>query len=146
MNIFTYGSLMFGRVWSAVVTGTYVKTQARLFGYQRRKLRGETYPALIPGAGEDYVDGIIYFDIDSNDSHRLDQFEGAYYTKKLETCTLTDSRLVPAHVYVFRPEYNALVEEEAWSPEWFEKIGIQSFMAAYRGYDRINPTDGGKKI
>lgn len=145
MNIFTYGSLMFERVWSTVVSGTYVKAHSRLCGYQRRRLRGETYPALIPGARDDYVDGIIYFDIDPNDRHRLDQFEGAYYKKKLETCTLADSRLVSAHVYVLRPKYNALVGEECWSPEWFGKTGIQSFMAAYGGYDRISPSADRKK-
>ena len=145
MNIFTYGSLMFGRVWSTVVNGIYAQSQARLFGYQRRKIRGETYPALITGAREDYVDGIIYFNIDSSDRHRLDQFEGAYYTKKLETCTLPDSRLVSADVYVFRPEFSGLVDEETWSPKWFENIGIHSFMAAYGGYDWIKPNADMKK-
>lgn len=145
MNIFTYGSLMFEPVWSTVVVGTYARRKARLFGYQRRKLKGETYPALIPGKHLDFVDGIIYFDVDSKDKVRLDRFEGAYYTKKMETLTLTDNRLVTAQVYVFRPEYQALVDEESWSPEWFEKTGIHNFMAAYEGYKWIHSTTGEKK-
>ncbi len=140
MNIFTYGSLMFDQVWSKVVKGTYTKTRARLFCYQRRRLSGETYPALIPGSRDDYVDGIVYFNIDPTDSKRLDRFEGIYYAKKLVTCILPDGRLVSAHVYVFKQEYSALVDEESWNPEWFESIGIHRFMAAYGGYDWIEST------
>ncbi len=137
MNIFTYGSLMFDRIWSVVVNGTYLKTKARLFGYQRRKLRAEAYPALIPGQTSDYVDGIIYFNVDSNDRDRLDQFEGAYYIRTLETCKLPDNRSVSAQVYVFRTEFRTLVDEEEWNPEWFEKVGIHRFIGAYSGYGWI---------
>lgn len=141
MNIFTYGSLMFGRVWSIVVTGHYSKSQARLFGYQRRKIKGESYPALIPGDRHDFVDGIIYFKIDSRDRIRLDNFEGIYYTKRQETFRLSSHQMERAQVYVFKPEYRTLVDEEPWDPEWFKKVGIHDFMAAYRGYDRIHPTE-----
>jgi gamma-glutamylcyclotransferase (GGCT)/AIG2-like uncharacterized protein YtfP len=145
MNIFTYGSLMFEQVWSTVVNGTYSRSKARLFGYQRRKLSGETYPALIPGTRDDHVDGIVYFKIDPNDRERLDQFEGVYYAKKLETCILPDQRLVSAYVYVFKQEYSALVGEDSWNPEWFERIGIHRFMAAYGGYNWIRPTASTKE-
>ena len=140
MNIFTYGSLMFRRVWSMVVTGQYCKSQARLFGYQRRMIKGETYPALIPGGRGDFVDGIIYFEVDSRDQKRLDKFEGSYYTKRQETFRLSNHQTVIAQVYVFKPEYRALVENKPWNPEWFKETGIHDFMTAYRGYNRIHPT------
>ena len=140
MNIFTYGSLMFKRVWSMVVTGHYFKSQARLFGYQRRMIKGETYPALIPGGRSDFVNGIIYFEVDSRDQDRLDKFEGRYYTKIQETFRLSNHQTVSAQVYVFKPEYRALVENKPWNPEWFKETGILDFMAAYRGYNRIHPT------
>jgi gamma-glutamylcyclotransferase (GGCT)/AIG2-like uncharacterized protein YtfP len=141
MNIFTYGSLMFRRVWSIVVTGHYSTSQARLFGYQRRKIKGETYPALIPGKQHDFVDGIIYFKVDLKDRIRLDNFEGHYYTKIQESFRLSDQQTVRAQVYVFKPEYRGLVEKEPWNPEWFKTSGIHDFMTAYRGYNRIHPTD-----
>ena len=144
MNIFAYGSLMFEQVWAVVARGSYETTNARLSGYQRRKIRGETYPALFPGSIDDFVDGIIYLDVDAIDSNRLDQFEGKYYTKALETFTLPDNRKLSAHVYVFKPEFNALVEEEPWNPEWFKKVGIHKFISAYAGYGWIDPTFCGK--
>ena len=145
MNIFAYGSLMFEQVWAVVAKGSYATTKARLFGYQRRKIKGETYPALIPGSPDDIVDGVIYLDVDAIDRDRLDRFEGMYYAKKLETFTISCTRKLSAYVYVFKQDFNALVEEESWSPKWFEKVGIHKFMAAYSGYGWIDPAAGGKK-
>ena len=122
-----------------VVTGHYSKSQARLFGYQRRKIKGETYPALIPGGRTDFVDGIIYYEVDSRDQNRLDKFEGNYYTKKQETLRISNHQNVSAQVYVFKPEYRILVDKEPWNPDWFKETGIRDFMAAYRGYNRIHP-------
>ena len=59
VHIFTYGSLMFDGVWSKVVDGIYEKVGARLYGYQRRKIRGEIYPTVLPGKSGDYVD--VYY-------------------------------------------------------------------------------------
>ena len=132
---------MFRRVWSMVVTGQYLKSQARLFGYQRRRIKGEAYPALIPGVRSDFVDGVIYFEVDSRDQSRLDKFEGSYYTKIQETFQLSKHQTVSAQVYVFKPEYRELVDNKPWNPEWFKETGISEFMAAYRGYNRIHPTD-----
>ena len=137
MNIFTYGSLMFGPVWSAVVDGTYEKNEARLFGYQRRKVKGELFPALVPAGMDEFVDGILYFGVGAGDRLRLDRFEGGCYAKKTAVCHLPDKASVSAQVYVFRPEYSSIVSEESWSPQWFGKVGIHRFMRSYEGYRRI---------
>jgi gamma-glutamylcyclotransferase (GGCT)/AIG2-like uncharacterized protein YtfP len=138
MNIFTYGSLMFEQVWTVVVAGTYRKTNARLFGYQRRQIRGEAYPALVSGTADDQVDGVVYLDVGQRDAARLDRFEGAYYGKRKETCSLPDGSGISAWVYVFKEEFAELVEPQTWDPEWFEKNGIHTFMAAYQGYRWID--------
>jgi gamma-glutamylcyclotransferase (GGCT)/AIG2-like uncharacterized protein YtfP len=138
MNIFTYGSLMFERVWTVVVAGTYRKTNAQLFGYRRRQIRGEAYPALVPGMMADRVDGVVYLDVGPRDAVRLDRFEGAYYGKKKEVCSLPDGSRISVWVYVFKETYVDLVKPQTWDPEWFEKEGIHSFMAAYQGYRWID--------
>lgn len=138
MNIFTYGSLMFERVWTAVVTSTYRKTPAWLCGYQRRKIRGQAYPALIPGAAADQIDGVVYQNVGGHDVLRLDRFEGACYMKKKEICLLPDGGRIPAWAYVFREKFADLVEAQAWDPVWFENHGIDVFMRDYQGYRRID--------
>jgi gamma-glutamylcyclotransferase (GGCT)/AIG2-like uncharacterized protein YtfP len=138
MNIFTYGSLMFERVWTVVVAGTYRKTNARLFGYQRRKIRGEAYPALVPGTADDRVDGVVYLDVGQRDAVRLDRFEGSYYTKKKERCSLPDGSRISTWVYVFKEKFADIVDPQIWDPEWFEKNDIHTFMTSYQGYRWID--------
>lgn len=145
MNIFTYGSLMFERVWTVVVAGTYRKTNARLFGYQRRKIRGEAYPALVPGTAGDRVDGVVYLDVGQRDAARLDRFEGSYYSKKREICSLPDGSRISTWVYVFKEKFADLVEPQTWDPEWFEKKAIHTFMAAYQGYRWIDDSADASK-
>ena len=145
MNIFTYGSLMFERVWTVVVAGTYRKTNARLFGYQRRKIRGEAYPALVPGTADDWVDGVVYLDVGQRDAARLDRFEGSYYSKKREICSLPDGSRISTWVYVFKEKFADLVEPQTWDPEWFKKKAIHTFMAAYQGYRWIDDSADASK-
>jgi gamma-glutamylcyclotransferase (GGCT)/AIG2-like uncharacterized protein YtfP len=145
MNIFTYGSLMFERVWTVVVAGTYRKTNARLFGYQRRKIRGEAYPALVPGTADDRVDGVVYLDVGQRDAVRLDRFEGSYYSKKKERCSLPDGSRISAWVYVFKEKFVDIVDPQTWDPEWFEKNDIHTFMASYQGYRCIDESADASK-
>ena len=133
---------MFKRVWTVVVAGTYQKTNARLFGYQRRKIRGEAYPALVPGAADDRVDGVVYLNVGQRDAVRLDRFEGAFYSKIKESCSLPDGSRISAWVYVFREEFADLVEDRTWDPVWFEKNGLHAFTTAYQGYRWIDDAAG----
>ena len=135
MNVFTYGSLMFKDIWVHVVAGNYPKRNARLYGYQRRKIRGEIYPAVIPGSNEDYIDGKIYLDVGDDDINSLDEFEGEYYRKRWCECELDDGRNVQAYVYVFKKEFQYLIEDQAWDPDEFSKTGIFRFFSGYKGFD-----------
>jgi gamma-glutamylcyclotransferase (GGCT)/AIG2-like uncharacterized protein YtfP len=135
VHVFTYGSLMFDRVWSKVVGGKYEKVGARLYGYKRRKIRGEIYPTVLPGASGDYVDGIIYLNVSKSDVKTLDTFEGEYYQKEMAECGLSDGGNIAAWVYVFKERYRNLVEDEPWDPVGFLEDGIHTFFASYEGFD-----------
>ena len=134
MNVFTYGSLMFDRVWSKVVGDVWVKMGARLYGYKRRKIRGAVYPALIPGTDEDYVDGIIFLNVGKSVIEILDRFEGEHFQKETVECELADGRKIIASVYAFKEKYRNLIEDEEWDPIWFSKVGIYSFLTEYEGF------------
>ena len=134
IHVFTYGSLMFDRVWSKVVGNVWEKTKARLYGYKRRKIRGALYPALLPGIEEDYVDGIIYLNVGKSDLKILDRFEGEHYQKEMVECELADGSKIIACVYTFKQEYRNLIQDEDWDPIWFSKVGIYSFLTDYEGF------------
>lgn len=131
MHVFTYGSLMFEPIWSKVVSGKYEKTEARLSGYKRLKIKDEVYPALLPGADTDSVEGIVYRNVSFGDLKRIEEFEGQYYRREITACRLPDGSTLIACVYVLDGRFNNLVEDELWEPEWFEKVGIQIFLEKY---------------
>ena len=125
---------MFDAVWSKVIDTIYKKMGARLYGYRRRKIRGATYPALLPGTEADYVDGIIYLGVSLNDIKILDEFEGEYYQRDMLKCELADGSRADAAVYVFKEEHRDLIEDKEWDPLWFSEVAIRSFLKEYEGF------------
>jgi gamma-glutamylcyclotransferase (GGCT)/AIG2-like uncharacterized protein YtfP len=135
INIFTYGSLMFSEVSLKVMKGRYEKVEARLYGYVRKRVKHETYPAVFRGSGNDYVDGIIYLGVTDQDITKLDRFEGEYYKRELAECRLLDGSEIFAYVFVFKEKYLNLIGDEDWDPDWFARFGMSSFLTEYRGFD-----------
>ncbi len=136
IHLFTYGSLMFEPVWSAVVRGRYQSSPATLSGYLRRCVLNELYPVIYPDPAAADIDGVVYFDVASDDLLRLDRFEGEYYCRKpLQIKTALPSTLV-AEGYILRDDCRHIATEEPWDPEAFRKTGIAAFLARYQGFCR----------
>lgn len=134
MNVFTYGSLMFADVWNAVVRGYYSGSVGRIKGFVRRRVKNETYPALIHSASNDVLQGYIYFNVSKLDLNRLDRFEGDYYQREIVKVALEEGASTNAAVYVFKDEHAGLVDEEPWDVNWFEREGLAMFLRAYKGF------------
>jgi gamma-glutamylcyclotransferase (GGCT)/AIG2-like uncharacterized protein YtfP len=134
MNIFTYGSLMYDRVWSRVVSQTYRKKLGVVQSFQRLKVANEQYPGLIKGDGE--VEGVVYFDISAQDLARLDNFEGKLYQREEVKVMCADGTEVVAFVYVIRDEFKEVLGGE-WPKEEFEHKGLAEFEARYVGFDSV---------
>ena len=135
MNVFTYGSLMFERVWARVVGGVYERFNVTMYGYLRRKLKERAYPALIPGTRSDSVDGVLYLNIHPSDLLRLDLFEGDYYRKEKAECRIPGGEVTSAWVYLLKDRYYDLLEDAPWDPAWFAETGIRSFLKKYEGFE-----------
>lgn len=136
MHLFTYGSLMFPPVWSAVVAGDYDSRAAVLHGFSRRAIRHETYPALIPAEAQRTVQGRVYLDIDAADLARLDRFEGAQYRRHTVQVISADGAVFTTQVYLFRETCHSLLERHDWDAAWFEREGMELFLARYGGFAR----------
>jgi gamma-glutamylcyclotransferase (GGCT)/AIG2-like uncharacterized protein YtfP len=141
-HVFTYGSLMFGKVWSRVVTGRYIPAAARLAGFCRQRVRGQDYPALLsapPGmAGEQrVVDGVLYLDVEASDLAALDGFEGPDYRRIQVEVTVGEQVpggpppggmvLADAYLYVAADK----VESGPWDPQEFERERMDRFLREY---------------
>ena len=131
MHVFTYGSLMYRRVWEHIVTGAYRSCSAVLHGYVRRRIRGKTYPALARAAPADAVAGVVYLDISATDLAALDAFEeeGTAYVRRLVPVTLGNGSTLHAWTYVYRHPND--VEHTAWEPAQFERADLDRFLATY---------------
>ncbi len=130
VHVFTYGSLMFDPVWSRVVSGSYERCGAILQGYDRKGVRHEVYPVIIPSAAHSQVRGIVYLDVSSSDLARLDQFEGEYYFRKTARVVTEEKKSIPAEVYVLKEEYYAILSNKEWDPAVFSTTGIQYFISS----------------
>ena len=135
-HVFTYGSLMFDRVWSLVVEGQYDKSAATLANYTRKAVVAAEYPAIFSHPDSSGVVGILYFNVSEADLLRLDTFEGRLYTRKQEQVLLDNTTPLSAEVYVVKKRYRHIVSENDWDPVHFETTGIKKFIRYYMGFNR----------
>ncbi len=132
-HLFVYGSLMFEPVWHRLVNTKFRKTEARLPGYRRHKIRDQVYPGIIKGQG--HVDGIVYLDLDDKTMRRLDEFEEECYQRATVLVIDTNGRELQVDTYIVQNDYRFLLEEAEWDPDEFERTGLQRFISGYHGFD-----------
>ena len=135
-NVFTYGSLMFERVWQQVVSGQYAACPVTLHGYQRFAVKQEEYPAAVPNPAQ-CITGILYFAVSPTDLARLDDFEGEYYERISVTVVNSNNGAFPAEIYVLNQAYQNILEAVEWDVDRFGTQGIEHFIARYQGFDQI---------
>jgi hypothetical protein len=147
-HVFTYGSLMFERVWSRVVSGTYRKAAGSLVGFTRQRVIGQDYPALRHVGDGDRVDaadgidgpgileGVVYLDVRPDDLAALDAFEGPEYRRIQVPVTLLGQArgglpdaVVTADTYLFIASDR--LEAGPWDPRRFEQEQIERFLRDY---------------
>jgi gamma-glutamylcyclotransferase (GGCT)/AIG2-like uncharacterized protein YtfP len=131
--IFAYGSLMYTRVWESGGAGRHAAAPATLRGFQRRRIAGEPYPALIVGVPSDEVRGVVYTGVSPSDLTALDRFEaeGRLYARIPVTVRLDGGPSLPAWTYLYLLTHR--VQPHAWDPDRFATRDLSSFLASYRG-------------
>lgn len=145
MNVFTYGSLMFPSVWEKVTGSRAAGGPARLAGFSARRIRGQSYPALVAEEGS-VVEGVVYENVSQAAVKRLDDFEGSFYRRlevevevKVEAGvevieTLPARRILSAGVYVAANAEDPVILPEAWDAVEFERKFLAEFLAEDPGF------------
>lgn len=133
MNIFTYGSLMFPPVWEKVTGRPALGRPARLADFSARRIRGQSYPALVPQPGST-VDGVLYQNVDDEAVERLDDFEGGFYRRIEVVVSLTTDPAQLACVYVAAHAEDPDILPEEWSAREFEQKCLQHFLTHDPGF------------
>ncbi len=136
-HLFTYGTLMFEEIFSRVIATPepQASQSARLVGYQRFKVIGEVYPALIPSDQATSVAGRIYFDLTTDQMLRLDAFEGEMY-ERTPVAVVTEGQglSISCETYVCHIEYRNLVSNQIWSPFNFGEQAQRHFIERFSGW------------
>lgn len=124
-HVFTYGSLMFPKVWEKVVRGRYRRAAAVLAGHARYAIVDACYPGMVRKIGAS-VEGVLYFDVDQPDLARLDAFEGAEYRRGAVSVRVPDGAQVQVETYLYiRPQ-------RLLSTEWdAANFDISDFLRTY---------------
>ena len=135
MRLFCYGTLMLGEVMELVAGRRFPSCPAMLAGFERRRLRGEVYPALVPAAAARAL-GVLWEDLDRAALARIDRFEGALYERQRQPIEVADGELRSAFVYVLRPEQRALLLESDWDEAEFRERFLRDYLEACRGFSR----------
>lgn len=140
-DVFTYGSLTIGRVMQVVTGRLFDEQPARLTGYARYALRGETYPGLVeePGAA---TDGVLWREVDDDSLRRLDEFEGDWYERRrVDVHAGADGATVSAETYVLVRAQHHRVSRRSWNRARFEARYLPGFLSRYRGFAAVEPGD-----
>jgi gamma-glutamylcyclotransferase (GGCT)/AIG2-like uncharacterized protein YtfP len=133
-HLFAYGTLMCDDIMEDVSGLQLPGVPAVLQGYRRLGVKGEHYPAIVPGA-DSSVEGIIYRNIPHPAWELLDRFEGHMYARVTVQIALASGALLSAETYVARAGFNDCLEETEWDFSIFLRDGKESFCKSYKGCD-----------
>ena len=116
---------MFADIWTNVVGKMHEHCSATVSGFQRRAVKGVSFPCMIEATPTDVVEGVVYFGLTDREMKILDEFEAQQYQRQTVGCRM-NGEVVDAEVYLWRDEYRELIDGD-WDPDWFQRKGISQF-------------------
>lgn len=114
-DLFVYGSLLFDDVFRAVTGRSAVCEPAVLPDHARYRVRGASYPAVVPETGAE-TNGVVYAALDADTMAALDRFEGDMYTRERVVVRLAAGQQRHVETYVFASHLHDLLERLPWDP------------------------------
>ncbi len=133
MNLFTYGSLMFPEVWERITGLSGAGQPASLADHAARRIRGQTYPALVTAAGES-TQGVLYVDVSPEAVARLDAFEGQFYERVMVGVSVAEGAATSAWVYCAAQPEDPDILAELWDPARFQREHLGRFLRDDPGF------------
>ena len=128
MRLFSYGTLQFPEVLSAV-TGCYLKGDtAVLDDFACYIVKGKVYPGITPER-EASVEGLIYSGIGEAHFRKLDRFEGELYERMRVCVTDAEGNPLQAWTYVIRNALRDRLTRTPWNKKDFEREHLPVFLS-----------------
>jgi gamma-glutamylcyclotransferase (GGCT)/AIG2-like uncharacterized protein YtfP len=135
LNVFAYGTLMIPSVMHAVTARHFRSQKAILRDYARFRVKGESYPGIIP-VTDAITEGIIYFNVNEFSLDKLDTFEGNLYERTRVRVETEEKTIQMAQAYVIPSKYLGYLSRTAWDVEEFIKKDLEMFLMTYSGFSK----------
>src|SRR5262245_9953336 len=108
---------------------------ARLAGFRRGRMRGQSYPGLVPDA-ESQTQGVLWEGLDRAAFARIDRFEGPLYVRERCGVALAMGERCAADVYVLAPAHRARLLARDWAEAEFRRLHLADYRVACRAFAR----------
>lgn len=123
---------MFDSITRGLLRKTIIARPAKLLGFRRVRVSGESYPAIYP-CREAEVDGLILEGLSRLDLAVLDRYEGRMYQrKKISRDRGLSERLC---VYVVSCSFQSRIirglKSDTWCPETFQRSHVKAWLMRY---------------
>ncbi len=142
-SVFTYGSLLFPEIMTAVTARSFPSHPAFLARYARYRVRNASYPGIIPSPDAS-VTGCLYTGIDLSTLKKLDHFEGDLYERQTVEVHC-DNQLRSAQTYVVAPGQEHHLTKTPWDPDYFKENDYACFLDQCRApRQRMNARQAGE--
>ena len=135
MNIFAYGTLMIPSVMHVVTARHFRSQKAILRDYARFRVKGESYPGIIP-VTDAITEGIIYFNVNEFSLEQLDTFEGDLYERTRIWVETEEKQILNAQAYVIQSKYLGYLSRKEWNVKEFIKKELDMFLMTYSGFPK----------
>jgi gamma-glutamylcyclotransferase (GGCT)/AIG2-like uncharacterized protein YtfP len=132
MRLFCYGTLQFADIMQRVSGCRLVGVPAMLEHYACLTVQGEVFPGIVPVQGAQTT-GVIYTGLGDAAFCRLDDFESDCYVRERVSVRDTTGRPLQAWAYVVRPDARALLSDQPWDRDGFERKHLAGFLHRLAG-------------
>ena len=137
MELFTYGTLMFPKIWETVVGkgATALDAQpASLAGYEIRRFSGHEFPGIFESRRDvTPVPGTVYSGLSTGQMDALDRYEDSAYFRDVVTVRLETGETLEAQTYVVREAHRHRLSTDGWTAQWFEENAYETYFSGLTG-------------
>ena len=124
-HVFVYGSLLFPEIVEGLTACKFETHDASIQNYERRTVKNNDYPAIIPKEGGQVL-GKILLNVDKRSLEVLRFFEGDEYAC-VEITMNVDNKKITACVFVWNGDADAL-DKADWNLELFERKALAEYV------------------
>ena len=128
---FVYGTLRAPEVLHALLGRAPTSRPALLSGYSRFSVCDACFPAVLPGAPDDTVDGLLLDGLSQREERALDYFEDEEYTRQPVSVSIEGgARRLEAQAYIWELRFEHLLDRETpWSFDEFRSRDLSWYLS-----------------